>query len=129
MKSGERTDKANGHIQDRPKILTGSNVSPPTHPNTNNLRLQCEREYSTSTSTTVLSADVPPFLVYTRIHIPLRLPLRYEYSYEYDYPDYKDYEYCTGTVLTYRKITLFISTRRRRAPRVMPDRTVPVRVI
>ena len=38
MKSGERTDKANGHIQDRPRFLTGSKVSPPTHPKTNNLR-------------------------------------------------------------------------------------------
>ena len=35
MKSGERTDKADGHIQDGPKILTGSKVSPPTHPKTN----------------------------------------------------------------------------------------------
>ena len=38
VKSGERTYNADGHIQDGPKILTGSNVSPPTHPNTNNLR-------------------------------------------------------------------------------------------
>ena len=38
MKSGERTDKADGHIQDRARFLPGSKVSPPTHPKTNNLR-------------------------------------------------------------------------------------------
>ena len=40
MKSGERTDKADGHIQDRPRFLTGSMVSPPTHPKTNKGKLQ-----------------------------------------------------------------------------------------
>ena len=35
VKSGERTDKADGHVQDRPRFLTGSKASPPTHPKTN----------------------------------------------------------------------------------------------
>ena len=38
VKSGERTDNAHGQIQDRLNIFTGSIVSPPTHPQTNNLR-------------------------------------------------------------------------------------------
>ena len=35
VKSGERTDKADGYVQDRPRFLTGSQASPPTHPKTN----------------------------------------------------------------------------------------------
>ena len=44
MKSGERTDKADGHIQERLRFLPGSKVSPPTHPKTNkfcDVALQC----------------------------------------------------------------------------------------
>ena len=48
VKSGERTDKADGHIQDRARVLTGSKVSPPTHPKTNNLR--CRKVYSRSSN-------------------------------------------------------------------------------
>ena len=36
VKSGERTDNANGQIQDRSRILNGSIVSPPTNPKTKN---------------------------------------------------------------------------------------------
>ena len=53
MKSGERTDKADGHIQDRPRFLTGSKVSPPTHPKTNKF---CDDEYGTRKST---AANLP----------------------------------------------------------------------
>ena len=72
VKSGERTYNADGHIQDGPKILTGSNVSPPTHPNTNNLRY----EYS-------YGSQLQPTRTVRYGPVLVRVLHRYEYSHSY----------------------------------------------
>ena len=71
MKSGERTDNANGQIQDRLNIFNGSNIPPPTHHKTN--------KFCDSVRGTVL-------LPYE--HLPATSStsavwVLYEYSYEY----------------------------------------------
>ena len=96
MKSGERTDKADGHIQDRPRFLTGSKVSPPTHPKTNKFcdptvryRIIHTGDYGGAARgcffLTVMAGDGDPTAVEHHIITSGMCPLHCRMMYDYGY--------------------------------------------